>query len=287
MWFVLALGSAVCFALHSATAKRAREVDALWVAWTYVAGSVPCFLLYALLRGEAITPVPEMALYVAISALANFFALPAFFSAVQEGELSIVMPLSVLSPAFALVVEAILYGDVPPTLAIVGVLAIVVGAFLLHAARGKEAWWSPLKRLADDRAARKMMLATLAWGVAASADRGGVRASSAITYAVVIHCSIALIMLPLLWRAGAAQARAAIRGWQVLIAPTLFGAAMIVFQMIAMQEASASMVIALKRLAALIAILIGAMAFAERGWQRRMTAAAIMVTGAVMIGASG
>lgn len=281
---MLALGSAVCFALQSASAKKAGpELAALWVAWAYVAGSIPCFLLYAVCVGEEFSPQPAMLQYVAISAVANFFALPAFFSAVQEGELSIVMPLSVLSPAFALVVEAILYGDRPAVLPLLGVLAIVAGAFALHATR-RESWWTPFIRLGSDAAARKMLIATLAWGVAASADRGGVRASSAITYAITVHSVIAVLLLPLLIRAGRAQASLAGRSWRALVPPTLWGATMIVLQMVAMEDASAAMVIALKRLAALIAVLLGAFMFGERGWGRRLIASALMVTGAIMIG---
>lgn len=287
MWFVLALAAAFCFAFQSASAKKAgSSVAPLWVTWAYVAGSVPCFALYAWAIGSPFEPTQEMVRFVIISTVGNFFALPAFFSAVHEGELSIVMPLSVLSPAFALVVEGVLYGDAPPPLAIMGVLAIVVGAFALHASRAETNWWAPFVRLFNDRAARKMMLATFAWGIAASADRGGVRASSAITYSIVVHSTIALSLLPLLVRAGGARARALAQHGSLLIAPTLWGAVMIISQMIAMQDASAAMVIALKRMAALIAVLIGAFVFAERGWRSRMIASTVMVAGAIMIGFS-
>jgi drug/metabolite transporter (DMT)-like permease len=283
MWFLLALGTAVFFATQSAFAKRAgTRFHPDVVAWAAFLYSIPVYAVFFATQGMPEVQ-PAFWLWMPLSLVTNLVAMPLFFRALHEGELSVVLPLNMLTPLFALLTEYLFLGDVPSPLAFAGIALIVMGAYLLHAGSIRQGVLTPFKLLLKDKGARLMMGATAIWSISAVADRGAVLASSAAFYTIVFAPIFTLVFLPwLLWRRRAELRRSLARPLS-LVPVGVFGALMAICQMSALKLALATMVISVKRLAGLFGVLLGGIFFKEKGVGVRLVAAGIMVGGTVLL----
>ncbi len=280
MWFVLALGSALFFALQSAAAKQhGVRVHGDVVAWTAFAFALPAYAVALLLVG-----VPDVEPgfwgWLLTSFGLNLVAMPLYFGALASGSLSIVLPLASLSPLFALGTEYLLLGEVPAPLAWVGVPLLVAGSYLLHAPSLRHGPLEPLRRLLADPAARKAIATAALWSVTAVADRGAVLRSSPTFYLAVFSLSYTVVLLPWLLLRRRAALSTALRHPLLSASVGLSGATMALCQMSALAIAPAALVIAVKRLAGLFGVLFGGLWFRETEMAVRLGAALLMVAGA-------
>ena len=284
MWFLLAMGSALFFAAQSTAAKRiSDELHPDVTTWGAFVFAVPLYL--AVLAWDGLPEVqPAFWWFAGTSVAVNLVALPLFFRSLAITDLSLALPLASLSPLFALGTEYLLLGEVPSPLVIPGVAAIVVGAWVLQVDRARGGLLAPLLALGRDRGARGMLIVAALWSVAAVADRGAVLASSPSFYNVVFDLSFLAVFMPfLLWKR-----RPLMRGLRrypfLLVMVGVLGGVMALSQMAAVQIAPAANVIAIKRLAALIGVLVGWLVFKERGIAGRLGGASLMVGGAIHLG---
>lgn len=286
MWFLLALGTAVFFATQSAFAKRAgRDFHTDVVAWAAFLYAVPVYAVFLSLR-EIPEVQPAFWLWMPLSLGTNLVAMPLFFRALHQGELSVVLPLNTLTPLFALLTEYLLLGDAPGAPAFWGIALIVLGAYLLHAGGIRRGILTPFRLLARDKGARLMLAVTVIWSISAVADRGAVLASSPAFYTFVFCIAFTATFLPwLLIRKRPGILKAVTRPLP-LIPVGVFGALMGVCQMSALDLALATMVISIKRLAGLLGVLMGGILFKEKGLGMRLIAAAAMLAGVVLLAAA-
>jgi drug/metabolite transporter (DMT)-like permease len=258
VWFLLALGTAVFFTTQSAFAKRAGQkhhTDV--VAWAAFLFAIPVYAVFFAIRG-----VPEVQpafwLWMPLSLVTNLVAMPLFFRALHEGELSVVLPLNMLTPLFALLTEYLLLGDVPSTLAFWGIALIVLGAYLLHAGSIRRGLFIPFKVLS----------------------------SSPAFYTLVFSTAFTLAFLPWLLIMKRPGVLKTITRPLPLIPVGVFGSLMAICQMSALDLALTTMVISVKRLAGLFGVLVGGILFKEKGLSVRLFAAAIMLGGTVLLAVS-
>jgi drug/metabolite transporter (DMT)-like permease len=284
MWFLFAMGSALFFAAQSTAAKRVSdELHPDVTTWGAFVFAVPIYLVALALDG-----IPEVRpafwWFTGMSVGVNLVALPLFFRSLARTDLSLALPLASLSPLFALGTEYALLGEVPSPLVIPGVTAIVVGAWVLQVDKARGGLLAPLVALGQDQGARGMLIVAALWSVAAVADRGAVLASSPAFYNTVFDLSFLAAFMPfVLWRGR--PLAAGLRRYPVLLVMVgVLGAAMALFQMAAIEIAPAANVIAIKRLAALIGVLVGWLVFHERGIGGRLGGASLMVGGAIHLG---
>lgn len=283
MWFVLALGSAVFFAAQGAAAKSlGDEYPTDVVTWFAFIFSLPIYMVVLAYDGIPVVQ-PEFWGWAALSVGLNCVAIPMYFSALRHGELSVVLPLSTLTPLFALGTEYVLLGEVPGSESFAGVLLIVLGAYLLHAGDLKKGLIAPILTLSRDRGARRMLLAGALWSITAVADRGAVLASSPAFYVNIFGGSFSVAFF--FWLLGKRReyVRKFIKDPWRPAGVGVFGAAMALCQMAALAYATASVVTAVKRLAALFGVILGNALFKEGHVWARLLAAGIMVAGALVL----
>jgi drug/metabolite transporter (DMT)-like permease len=283
MWFPLALGSAFFFALQSAAGKRlGQTIHGDVVAWLAFVAAAPIYLFALWLHGLP-SVQGDFLMWLATSMAINLFAIPLYFRALARGELSIVLPLASLSPLFALGTEYLMLGEVPTANGAVGVPLIVLGAYLLHGNSLRQGLIEPLRRLFADPGARMAIATAALWSVTAVADRGAVLASSPAYYLSVFSVCYTAAFLPWLFWRRQASLRLAAKRPAVSASVGLAGAGMALCQMTALGLASAAVVIAVKRLAALFGIVMGGMWFQEQHLWTRAIAGGFMVAGAVVL----
>lgn len=299
MWVLLVLVTAVCTALRDVASKHAtRTVDPVVVALG-IAG-VPALTLGAIsLIGGIQAPGPEFGIALLVSGGVNALATPLLVMALQRSDMSLVAPLTSLTPLFMLATGAVVLGEIPGPAGFAGVAVIVVGAYLLSISDRSAGPLEPFRALFRDRGARLMLLVAFIYSLSAAYDKVGTRASDPILWAASIHAVTALALLPLVvWRRsrfsayaprtgavgapGEAVERSPAPTAAILLAGALtaIGAAA---QMTALMLTLAAFVIAVKRTSTLFGVLLGHRIFGEERVGQRLLGAAVMLTGFALV----
>lgn len=293
MWIALTLLTAVCTALRDVASKRAvRGADPILVALG-VAG-VPAVGLGAIvLAGGPSAPGPGFVLALAVSGGINAVATPMIVVALQRSDLSLVAPVTSLTPLFMVATGAAVLGELPEPAGLVGVAVIVVGAYLLSVSEVRAGPLEPLRALLRDRGARAMLVVAFLYSISAAYDKVGTRASSPLLWAAAIHAVTALALAPVAaWRHRRrtrrpdgpmlipATTRRAMPAVLLAGAFTAIGAAA---QMTALMLTLAAYVIAVKRTSTLFGVLLGRSVFREERTGERLLGAAVMLAGFLLV----
>jgi drug/metabolite transporter (DMT)-like permease len=309
MWVALSLLAAIGTALRDVASKRAAgRADPVVVALGIAA--VPAVVLGAVvLAAGPEAPRPEFWLALLISGGINGVTTPLVVVALHRSDLSLVAPLTSLTPLFMLVTGAIVLGEVPGPAGMAGVAIIVAGAYLLAlpgrgpGPLGPLGPLGPFRALLDDPGARAMLLVAFLYSISATYDKVGAQASSPLFWAAAVHALVTLILAPLALRRLAARSpgpppmpldqRAQSRPARPsdganLPIPTIllagaFATTIAAAQMTAILLTLAAYVIAVKRTSTLFGVALGHSFFGEMNARHRMLGALVMLVGFLLV----
>lgn len=295
MWIALALLTAVCTALRDVASKHAtRRADPVVVALGVA--TVPALALGAIaLAGGIAPPGDGFWLALLVSGSVNAVATPLIVVALKHSDLSLVAPVTSLTPLFMLATGALVLGELPGPSGMAGVAVIVAGAYLLSVSEVRAGPLAPFRALLRDRGARAMLVVAFLYAFSATYDKVGTTASSPMLWAAAIHLVTALALLPLaVWRVRRTRTLARTAGGDTAARPAN-GAAVSIFlagaltaigaaaQMTALLLTLAAFVIAVKRTSTLFGVLFGHSLFREARVGERLLGAAVMLAGFVMV----
>ncbi len=213
----------------------------------------------------------------------NTVAFLLFFKAIKASDLSIVAPITTLSPIFLLITSPLLVGEFPNAVGILGIFIIVIGAYVLKFQDKTSGYLAPFKSLFKETGSRLMFGVVLVWSITANVDKIGVQNSSPIMWTVVGHLSVAVFTLPILLLKSKPNIQNIKSNGRNLILIGLINALAILCQMSALQLALVSFVIAVKRTSALFNVLWGWLIFKEQDIRERIAGSIIMIVGVVVI----
>lgn len=287
MWVLLSLVAAVSTALRDVASKRAvRGVDPVVVG--LVIAAVPAVVLGAVVvvGGGLHAPGPGFWLALAICGGINTVTTPLIVWALQRSELSLITPLTSLTPLFMLVTGVVVLAEVPGPRGVVGVATIVAGAWLLAlpARRdrppGADAALAPLRALARDPGARAMLVVAFLYSISATYDKVGVQASTPLAWAASVNGVVALALGGVLLGGRATRWRAEPA---MVLAAGLLSALIAAAQMTALTLTLAAYVIAVKRTSTLFGVVLGHVVFREANLRARLGGAAVMLVGFLVL----
>ena len=281
-WFVLSLGAAVTQAVQFAVVKgRARELAPLViVAWTQ-AVAFAAWTLFFVATGQG--PVVPRATWFAIAASAvlvlGMGGLLARASA--RGDISIVGPVFALSPVFTVIPDALLSGTVPSGLGWVGLALAVAGTMSLSGGTGGATLRAVFKR----QDARDALGAAVLLGALAAVDRWGALALGAPSYLLCSHGATAVLALTIVvgHSPGALVASLNRRDLVTVVSHGVLGVTGTGLQTTALTAAPAAYVNAIRRMSAVIAVILGRAFFGEADLGRRLAAAVLACAGAACL----
>lgn len=221
---------------------------------------------------------------IAVS-LVDALAVTLLIRAIHSADLSDAYPLVALTPVFSLGTAFLILGEEPTLQGAIGVVVIVVGAYLLRARRSQDSLLEPFRLLATDRGARYMMITALMFSIMGPLFKTAMQASSP---------EVALTSsqwLSAIWLTGILALRGKLRGVVAELtrnAPVLSGIAVTnflqaLFNFLAFELALVAYVASVKRLGILFTVLLGYLFFREKGALRGAVAGAVMLVGVVLI----
>lgn len=310
MWVALALVTALFTALRDTASKEAtRGMDSVTVALGIA--MVPALGIGAIvLAGDPAMPTSGFLLALAISGGINAVATPLVVYSLRRSDMSLVAPLTSLTPLFMVPIAGLALGEWPSPLGVAGVLVIVAGAYLLNVSDRTAGPLAPILALARDPGARAMLAVAFLWSISATFDKVGTQASSPLLWAAALHAVVAVTLAPLAARNWLQRRRDSAPATTVPTAPPTtptatptarrrfsppvavllagaFTAVAAAAQMTALTMTLAAYVIAVKRTSTLFGVFLGAALFAETRTRERLLGAAIMLAGFVLLTVGG
>lgn len=297
-WVILALLAALATATRDAAAKRATaRLDPVSVALGIAA--VPAIALGSLVIARGVGEIrPGFSTALLVSGGINAVATPLIVWALERSDLSLVSPLTSLTPLFMIATGALVLGEYPTLIGGTGVAVIVAGAYLLNASDRHVSALEPFRALLRDPGARAMLLVAVLYSISATFDKVGVQASSPLLWAAAIQAFVVAALGPLvMWRGienrrpgaeGAGMAvpfgrGKAVASWR----PVALAGAVISVGMVAQNAALtltlAAYVIAVKRTSTLFGVFLGRSLFGEERTGERLFGAAVMLVGFLLV----
>jgi len=294
MWIVLALLAASASAATSLLIKRAvglAGVVVSTVAFRVIAGVI---LLLSCLRAEAwhaLTPTYWRATAVVIpNEIGGMLCLSL---ALSLGDVSVVQPIMGFIPLFTMIGGVFILNELPSSIAMVGVLLIVIGLYFVGLRRGGSAW-EPLRAFATQRASWYGLLAALFWTVTSLTHKVGIGQVGAMPWAttLTLGSGVALALaLPFVARSPGGVGLPNAEGkftWTLVVVATSICFAVQQFGLHnALRRAQAGYVMAVVSTSILIATTVGVVVLRERGGSHRITGALLVSSGVALIARFG
>ena len=285
MWLFFASLTALFEACKDATGKQSlKTLDEYSVLFGFMAVGVVLLLPVLLITG--VPPIqPGFWLAVLIGGGLNILAFTLYVRALKLADLSLTVPLVMLTPLFLLATSPLIVQEWPTRLDATGVVLLVIGSYVLNIQPSTENlvahFWRPLVAMASNPGSRLMLCVAFIWSITSNFDKIGVVNSSPLCWAVTLFVVIAGGMLPFVLRKGGFASL--FEQWRLLIVTGGFNALAIAFQMLALTMAPVAQVIAVKRMSTLLSVLFGHFFFNEKGLRSRLLGASIMVSGVVIM----
>lgn len=289
LWIVFSLASAFFHASRLAVTKSlsltfSTEILTFYVNLSSLVITLPLIIWY---RDIPIAE-PRYLFAVFFGGLFSAFGGWALNAALHQSDVSVVGPLMTFTPGFAVLLEWLMTGLVPGPIGLLGLLILVIGAYVMSLEEHPTRWFSPFTRLSSDPGARLAMVASACFAAASVLGRVGIQLSDPLSFSVVVAIVNPVILFAIfsLRRPGfhrellTVQARRQIR--PLLLLGALF-ALMRVTDQIALSLTLASYAMAVKRTSGIFSVVLGRWLFLERHLLAKLLGATVMLAGVLVL----
>lgn len=283
-WVYVAIASFAFAGLDAGRKQLAalfpRGTDAAMAMVTLLTlGVLPLFGMFWL-RGGGVLPTPAYWPFgLGLGAImAGSYVL--FVGALQRSALSLTIPLLALTPVFALLIGGLSRGAWLTPLQVLGILAVVLGAFTLHPG-------GLIRGLRTEVGSRMMLAVALLWGVGANLDVFALRHAGVPAHAFLQTALTGGLLLGGLAARGRLHALAPIRGaLPIFLLCLALMAVAVLAQLRAILDIEVSIMEAVKRSVGLIAsVVLGRIYFGEPITTRKLGAITAMSVGVFLLAA--
>lgn len=282
MWVLFASLNPIADAIRNVFSKKAsRKVDSLLVSWFN--NLIPVIAFTPVIFLVELKFSAEFFISLTISGFANITASILYHRAIAKGDISLVVPMLSFTPLFLLLTSPILIGEFPDTSGLIGILLIVIGSYLLNAKFDVKNIFSPLKALLKQKGTRYMLIVSFVWSLSANFDKRAINVSSVWQHIFFINlfvfCGTTTFLL-IKRKLNFAEIKLERNNLFMVGFLTACG---FFLHMTALSLTLVAYVIAMKRTAGMISVLLGYFFLDEKNIRNRLLGAAIMFIGVMLI----
>jgi len=289
MWFLYALigavGKSYSGLFRKKIAKSVSSAMYVWVAYSLILLIFTPFMFSRFMELKRI--VIELPIVVLGAVLSNLLATKLNMEALKREELSYTAPLNAMVPLFTLLIAGLFLNESPPRFGVLGVFAIVAGAYIVSIKPGRIHWYDPLKRLITSTGAQLSIIVTLLYAVntvltkVMTNDGFG---SLSIFYVTTAIGWLFLIYVPIFKHS---ELRAIERSDKFAVLGGGFSSfASGYFHILATASTFTSYATSVRRLDSLISILLGWRYLKETNIRIKLIGAAVMTIGTILLAVS-
>lgn len=166
MWVFYSLFFAICTALGTFITKNlTKKINYLPLLYAFLAFNVSIAFILLLFLGGVPKVTPQFYLYMGISGLLDSVAFVSAFWAISKSSISLIAPIASFGPVFTTLIAIFALNEIPTPIKFVGILFVVLGAYLLNAADIKQGILTPFKTLFFRKGVLLFLLANFLWGI--------------------------------------------------------------------------------------------------------------------------
>lgn len=289
MWFIYALigavGKSYSGFFRKKIAKSVSSAMYIWVAYTMI---LLVFTPFMISRFADIKKVLiELPIIVLGAVLTNLLATKLNFEALKREELSYTAPLNAMVPLFTLLIAGVFLNESPPRFGVLGVVAIVIGAYIVSIKPDRINWYDPLKRLVTSTGAQLSIAVTFLYAVntiltKVLTNNGG--SALTIFYLTTVIGWLFLLYVPILKHK---ELKAIGRSDKLaVLGGGLSSFASGYFHILATASTFTSYATSVRRLDALISIMLGWRYLEETNIRIKLIGAGVMTIGTILLAIS-
>lgn len=283
LWFPLAMWAAFSTALEAAVLKRhfshlnSWEAAAIPFLW-----GTPFFLTATILTG-----IPDLRPgFWPTLALLSPLVMIAFrcqIKGIMLSPISLTMPFLTITPGIVVITGYLVLGETVTLAGLAGIAAIMVGGYVINLSSQTRHWLDPIRAIATEPGTRYMLVAASIFGLCTVLGKRLLLLSSPLFAASAFWISTALLLVALPWATGRLRMGNLVSKPVPALLTGVLGFTELVCHMSSISMVAAAYMISVKRLTGLFSVLIGWQWLKEGNIPARLTGAAFMAGGAVIL----
>ena len=283
-WFIYAFVCALSLATADALSKRALDgnVDPYIVAWARVGYTAPIMVLIV-----PFIDIPELdSVFFVVAFLSlplDIIAVLLYMEAIRLSPLSLTLPFLSLTPVFLIGTSYILLGEKIDKSGFIGIILVVIGAYLLNIHTVSCGLLEPFKVIAKEKGSVLMIIVAFMFSLGACLGKIAVQHSDPMFFSVTYSLLLSLILFLIIsFKTKHFFSKAIARPVPFLLIGMLM-AIMMITHLKAVNLVEVSYMISVKRLSILFGVIYGVIFFKETNIKERFLGASVMISGIIMI----
>jgi len=283
-WFVYAFVCALSLATADALSKKALDdnSDPSIVAWIRTGYALPFMaLLIPFIEKPELDSVFYAATLMAVPL--DIIALLLYMKAIKLSPLSLTLPFLSLTPVFLIGTSYIILGEKPDRSGLIGIVLVVIGAYLLNVHTISKGLLEPFKAIVKEKGSVLMVIVAFVFSIGACVGKIAVQHSDPLFFSVIYSFLLTFIFyLVISFRTKNLYSKVFSRPILFLLIGGLI-AMMIITHLSAVNLVEVAYMVSVKRLSILFGVIYGVIFFKETNIKERLLGATVMVSGIIMI----
>jgi drug/metabolite transporter (DMT)-like permease len=283
-WFIYALVCALSLATADALSKKALDdnTDPYIVAWARTGYAAPFIAVII-----PFIDIPELdSVFFVITFLAiplDIIAVLLYIRAIKVSPLSLTLPFLSLTPIFLIVTSYIILGEKPDKFGFIGIILVVIGAYLLNVHTISQGFLAPFRAIAEEKGSVLMIIVAFIFSIGICLGKIAIQHSSTEFFCVVYILLLSLFLFIIVsFKCKHFLSKSISRPVPFIFIGMLI-AIMIITHLKAISLIEVSYMVSVKRLSILFGVLFGVMFFKETNIKERFLGATVMVSGIILI----
>ena len=283
-WFIYAFVCALSLATADALSKKVLDdnTDPYIVAWARTGYAAPFIAV--------IIPFIDIPELDNVFYLVTFLAVPLdimavllYMKAIKVSPLSLTLPFLSLTPVFLIGTSYVILGERPDRFGFIGIMLVVIGAYLLNVHTISQGFLAPFKAIAKEKGSVLMIIVAFIFSIGVCLGKIAIQHSSTEFFCVVYILLLSLFLFIIVsFKCKHFLSKSISRPVPFIFIGMLI-AIMIITHLKAISLIEVSYMVSVKRLSILFGVLYGVMFFKETNIKERFLGATVMVSGIILI----
>lgn len=290
LWVILSLSAGFFVALSDALNKRYLGQEGyMKMALARTLGTLPFLLpvlLYLIAKKDVYLYltwdfIQNVLVLLSLEIMATLF----YMRGIEISPLSASLPFLSFTPIFVIFTGYFILGERISLPGFLGILLIVVGAYMIHLPRRVEGFLGPVKGIWRERGSFYILVTALIYGITSVLGKRGIMLSDPLFFAS-IYFSLLSVVTPfvlLMIKPSMTVGVFLKQNSRGILLIGLTQALMCLSHMLALSLVETAYMIALKRSSILFAVLLGWYMFREKHFRLRLSASLVMFLGIIVI----
>lgn len=284
MWILFATLNPISEAFRSLVIKKTTQhVEPIILTWANNIIPVILFPIVIYLTGTEIKWNPQFWYGFSIAGIIQITASVIYMRAIANGDISSVMPMLSFSPLFLLLSGPLIIGEFPDGQGLAGIILIVSGSYLLNLDLKKMNILGPFKAILKDKGTRLMLIVAFLWGISGPFDKISITNSSVLQHITFTNLLIFIVITIYMLFRKKFDFSNINKSKKNLLLVSGFTTASYFFHYSAMALTLVAYVVAMKRMAGMFSVVLGAVFLKEPNLRQKLLGSFIMFLGVLLI----